>query len=131
MANEPEPTAGNGYPDGTPVWMKIVFTCLQKFGIATVILLVGGYWVATRVAEPLVSTYQEFIRLQSQVSIEQSATLKSLKESEINRISTIKDNQAAQKVFQEKVEREHGLMLVAHQQMLADHKIYMEKLTKP
>jgi len=131
MADTPEPTAGNGYPDGTPVWLRIMFTCLQKFGIATVILLAGGYWLATRVAEPLVTTYQEFIRVQSQVSIEQSATLKSLKESETQLLSAIKDNQAAQKVFQEKVEREHGLMLVAHQQMLADHKAFMERLKKP
>ena len=131
MADTPEPNAGNGYPDGTPVWLRIMFTCLQKFGIATVILLLGGYWIATRIAEPLVETYQEFIRVQSQVAIEQSATLKSLKESGTQLLSAIKDNQAAQKVFQEKVEREHGLMLVAHQQMLADHKEFMERLKKP
>jgi hypothetical protein len=131
MANEPEPTAGNGYPDGTPVWLRIMFTCLQKFGIATVILLAGGYWVATRVAEPLVTTYQEFIRAQSQVSIEQSATLKGLRDSEIQRVAAIKDASSALKTFQDKAETEHTLMLATQKQVLADHKEFMERLKQP
>jgi len=130
MADTPEPNAGNGYPDGTPVWLRIMFTCLQKFGIATVILLAGGYWLATRVAEPLVTTYQEFIRVQSQVSIEQSATLKSLRDSELQRITAIKDASSALKAFQDKAQTEHTLMLATQKQVLADHKEFMDLLKK-
>lgn len=69
------PFPGNGYPDGTPQWLKLTLTIIQKVGIATFIVIVGGYWLATRIAEPLMASYNESMRVQTKVIQDQAGSI--------------------------------------------------------
>ena len=120
-------TISDIYPPGTPIWMKVVLVALQKFGVATIILLGLCYYILI----PLANTYQEFIRVQSRVSESQAETLKSIKDSEVARLKAIGDAAIVNKVWQDKSEAEHQVMIEGIRQQLADHKVYMEKLLKP
>jgi hypothetical protein len=116
----------DNYPPGTPIWMKVLLVALQKFGVATIILLGACYYILI----PLANTYQEFIKVQSRVSESQADTLKSLKDSEIARLKAISDAAIVSKVWQDKSEREHAVMIEGIRQQLVDHKLYMEKLAE-
>lgn len=118
------------YPDDMPTWLKILFVALQKFGVATIILFVGGYWLCSRVVEPLITTYTEFIHTQGRAATEQADALKAIKESEKERIIRIKDMEAKSRIFEERVEKEHEAMLSNLTQSLADHRLFMERLEK-
>jgi hypothetical protein len=112
---------GDAYPPGTPIWMKVALAALQKFGVATIILLGLCYYVLI----PLANTYQEFIKVQSRVSESQAETLKSLKDSEIARLKAIAETAAASRVWRDKTDREHALMIEGMRQQLVDHKEFM------
>ena len=120
------PGSGNGdvYPSGTPLWLKILLVSLQKFGIATILLLGVSYYVLV----PLMNTYQDFIKSQARVSESQAETLKSLKDSEITRLKQIADGQAQTKAFIDKTAGEHAAMMQNMNQQLVDHKEFMAEL---
>ena len=70
-----DPGNDGGYPEGTPQWLRLTLTIIQKVGIATFIVIVGGYWLATRVAEPLMASYNESIRVQNKVIQDQAVSI--------------------------------------------------------
>jgi len=39
-----------------------IFKGLDRFGLAPVVLLVGGWWAASKVLEPLMAEYREAVR---------------------------------------------------------------------
>lgn len=59
-----------------PIWAKLLIVGIQKLGLATIILLVGGWWISTRVVAPLVDTYTEAIRMDMAARQRQEETLK-------------------------------------------------------
>lgn len=114
---------GNGYPDGMPAWLKILLVSLRQFGVATIILLIGGYWLAVRIAEPLMATYNESIRVQNKVVQDQAVTLKKIGE-------TFDERQK----FSERAERTMGVFaetsLKNQNQLLRDHQDFMAELRR-
>lgn len=63
----------NGNGNGTKsVWLYI----LEKFGVPTLLLLVGGYWLATCVGQPLVNAHCKFLEEQIGLSEQQAASLR-------------------------------------------------------
>jgi hypothetical protein len=120
---------GNGgYPDGTPTWLKIAFIALQKFGIATLILLVGGWWLASHVGDPLIVSYTEAIRLQTKIVAEQSDNIKAIKEFEAERVRLVGESNRAWEKALERSSSEHTIMLENSRQALSDHQAAMKKL---
>ena len=117
---------GDAYPPGTPIWMKVMLVALQKFGVATILLLAVCYYILI----PMANTYQEFIKVQSHVSESQSETLKSLKDSELLRLKAIQDGQVQDRTFMDKTEKEHQIMLDGMKQQLTDHREFMAELHK-
>ena len=84
-----------------------LFKGLDRFGLAPVLLLVGGWWAASKVLEPLVTEYREAIR-------DIDETNKLLKE-EISRNNT-EDGQRVQAITN--LQNENRALLLAIQKQL-------------
>jgi hypothetical protein len=127
----------DGFPVGTPAWLKMIICIMQKFGVATLLVLLGGWWVATRVAEPMISAYGDFIKAEAKTAADQAETLrgfnetlKTLKEAETTRLAQIKESQAIVKSLSEKTDKDHAIMLANLTQQLEDHKSFMNKMDR-
>jgi BMFP domain-containing protein YqiC len=116
----------NGYPPECPWWLKMAIWSLQKFGIATVILLIGGWWTATRIADPLVQQYTTNIELQGQVSKQQAETLASLDRVLRERSSLFVQMAIEHRAMLDSMEQAKN----EHRMMLDNHIKIMEKLSK-
>ena len=118
--------------------VKLVLDMLQRFGIATVILMVTGYWVAGHVVDPLVSSYNKSIEVQSKVLTDQADNLTQIRKFEDDQAKLMVKYQTAleakvaneQQAF-ELVIKNQTQLIEEHQQQLCDHKKFMEKLSIP
>jgi hypothetical protein len=45
-----------------------IFKGLDRFGLAPIVLLVGGWWAASKIIEPLIAEYREAIRTISETN---------------------------------------------------------------
>ncbi len=76
MANEKESIQ---CPPGTlGWWAELAFKSIQKFGIATVLLLGGCYYLATHVVDPLVVSYGKFVDAQTTAAKQQAEAIRGL-----------------------------------------------------
>jgi hypothetical protein len=59
-----------------PLKVRWVQYLLEHYGVPTLLLLVGLWWFASRVAEPLVQSHVQFLEQQTKISKEMAETQK-------------------------------------------------------
>ncbi len=113
MPQETQDTAdASSAMKGMPFWFQVFADCLQRFGVATVLLLAGGYWVAYYVGNPLVAAYTRAIEVQSVIVQQQADALKALQ------------------LRQEQQTQEHAVMLKMQSEALENHRRIMSALER-
>ena len=115
-----EASTSNGYPAGTPEWLKFILVCLRQFGLATLIVVVGGYWLCTRIAEPLMATYTENIRVQSKVSVDQAEAIKDISRTLEERQDFSNRTEKTMTAFADNSLKNQSQLLLDHQRIMAE-----------
>lgn len=59
--NEPN---GSAIDPPAPRWLRWLIYSAERFGVATVILICVGWWFASRIAEPLVQSHIDFLKIE-------------------------------------------------------------------
>ena len=117
---------GNGLPSDCPEFIRILIWSLQKFGIATILLLIGGWYVATRIADPLLEKYIQNIDIQGKVAQQQAETLMGLQKMLQERATMFAQMTAEHKEMIENLRQARA----DHRQILENNTRMMERLSK-
>ena len=56
-------------PEFPPKWRWVQYL-LEHYGVPTMVLMLGCWWFATRIAEPLVKSHVEFVQRQAETARE-------------------------------------------------------------
>lgn len=62
--------------NGRIISWPLLFQAVSNFGVPTVIVFIGGWWLSTYVASPLVSSHIRYLDSQIEISKDLSVTLK-------------------------------------------------------